>query len=363
MRAIAIHLPQFHPIPENDTWWGKGFTEWTNVAKTRPLFRGHGQPRVPADLGYVDLRLPEARQAQAELAREHGIHGFCYYHYWFDGRRLIERPVDEILASGQPDFPFMLCWANETWSRRWLGEDKEILLRQTYSLPDHERHARWLSRAFVDRRYVRVHDRPAFLIYRPLDIPQLQGALEVYRRIIQAEIGCNPFLVAVDSSRSGHDFRLEGFDSTMNFRPQLGVIPGVTDDDFSWRRWWSNRRHGVSSGRLKVIEDAEFERRMRAIEPQHAHWFPSVFVGWDNTPRRGERGVVVVGGTPERFRAKVARAVEIARRRPQQEQLLFVNAWNEWAEGNYLEPDRTQGRAYLQALQAALQADAASGAA
>jgi hypothetical protein len=355
VRTIAIHLPQFHPIPENDAWWGQGFTEWTNVAKARALFRGHRQPRVPADLGYVDLRLHEARQAQADLARRHGIDGFCFYHYWFEGKRLIERPVDEILASGQPDFPFMLCWANETWSRRWLGEERDILLRQTYSMPDHERHAAWLSRAFADRRYVRVHDRPLFLIYRPLDIPELPAALDVYRRVVRAEVGREPFLVAVYSRRSGHDFRSEGFDYTMNFRPQLGVIPGVTDDGFGWRRWWRNWRLGISSGRLKAIDCAEFERRMRAIEPRHAHYFPSVFVGWDNTPRRGDRGVVVLGQSPARFHAQVRRAMDIASGRPLEEQLLFVNAWNEWAEGNHLEPDLTNGRAYLEALQAALE--------
>lgn len=356
MRALAIHLPQFHPIPENDQWWGKGFTEWTNVAKARPLFRGHRQPRVPADLGYVDMRLAQARQAQAELARQYGIHGFCYYHYWFEGQRLIERPVDEILAGGQPDFPLALFWANETWSRRWLGEEKEILLRQTYSMRDHERHAVWLSAVFADPRYVRVHGRPIFLIYRPLDIPELKAALDLYRHVIVREIGCEPFLVAADSRRPGHDFRTEGFDYTMNFRPQLGLIPGVLEDGFGLRRWWHNRRLGIGNGRLKVMDYAEFDRRMRDMEPGHTHYFPSVFVGWDNTPRRGERGVVVVGQSPERLYEQVQRAVGIASSRPAEEQLLFVNAWNEWAEGNHLEPDLLSGRSYLEALQAALHA-------
>ena len=162
VRAIAFYLPQFHPIPENDAWWGKGFTEWTNVAKARPLFRGHYQPHLPADLGFYDLRLPETREAQAELAREHGISGFCYYHYWFHGRRLLERPFQEVLESGRPKFPFCLCWANEPWSRRWLGEEQDILIAQTYSREDDEAHSEYLSSVFSDERYITVGNRPVF---------------------------------------------------------------------------------------------------------------------------------------------------------------------------------------------------------
>jgi lipopolysaccharide biosynthesis protein len=355
VRTIAIHLPQFHPIPENDEWWGKGFTEWTNVTRAVKRFARHEQPRVPADLGFVDMRLPAAREAQAALARSSGIDGFCYYHYWFEGRRLIERPFNEILASGEPDFPFCLCWANETWSRRWLGEEREILLKQTYSMKNHVEHAQWLCAAFADRRYIRVHGKPLFLVYRPLDVPDLTRALAVYRESVMRELGCDIYLVGVDGHHPGHDFREHGFDHTMNFRPQLGMVPGALEDGFSLKKLLRNRRLGTLNGHLKTIDYAEFVARMEANTPRHDHCFPSVLVGWDNTARRGNKGIVVTDGSPALFQKQVANALQVVARKPEEEQLLFVNAWNEWAEGNYLEPDLRHGRAYLEALRAALE--------
>ncbi|MFZ5485081.1 MAG: glycoside hydrolase family 99-like domain-containing protein [Pseudomonadota bacterium] len=358
-RTIAIYLPQFHPIAENNSWWGEGFTEWTNVAKAKPLFRGHQQPKIPADLGFTDLRLAETRNAQADLARQYGIEGFCYYHYWFEGHRLIERPFNEVLASGAPDFPFMLCWANETWSRRWLGEEKEILIKQGYSASDHERHARWLAKAFSDTRYIRVHGRPMFMIYRPFDIPDLEASLEIYRSVIDKELGVNPYLVGVDSHRRGKDLSQHGFDHTLNFRPQLDLIGDQTKERYSPRRHLRNLRLGIRHPELKVMTYSEFVRRMDAVAPKHARYFPSVFVNWDNTARRSVRGAVVIEGSPELFRAQVRKALGVVMEKPTEEQILFVNAWNEWAEGNYLEPDLQNGRAYLEALAAELGASPA----
>ncbi len=181
-RLIAFHLPQFYPTPENDKWWGKGFTEWTNVAKAKPLFPGHYQPHVPADLGFYDLRLPEARLAQAELAKEYGIEGFCYYHYWLGGgRRMLEHPVNEILASGEPDFPFCLCWANHSWNTAWQGTDK-TLIEQTYpGMDDHGQHFDWLLRAFNDKRYLTIGGKPIFAVYKPDDIPEIRKVTDFWR--------------------------------------------------------------------------------------------------------------------------------------------------------------------------------------
>src|SRR3954467_6790017 len=173
MKLISFYLPQFHPIPENDEWWGRGFTEWTNTARATPLFRGHYQPHVPADLGFYDLRLPELRAAQAKLAREHGVEGFCYYHYWFAGRRILERPFDEVLASGQPDFPFCLNWANQTWTGNWHGAPNRVLIEQTYpGMDDHCRHFDALLPAFADQRCMKVDGRPLFVVYRPRELPE-----------------------------------------------------------------------------------------------------------------------------------------------------------------------------------------------
>src|SRR6266446_2869134 len=181
VRVIAFYLPQFHPIPENDAWWGKGFTEWTNVTKARPLFRGHYQPHLPADLGFYDLRVAESREAQADLARQYGITGFCYYHYWFAGKRLLHRPFDEVLTSGRPDFPFCLCWANENWTRVWDGGGSEVLMEQTYSEQDDRAHIQALMPAFADTRYFRIDGRPLFLVYRTELLPEPARTADIWR--------------------------------------------------------------------------------------------------------------------------------------------------------------------------------------
>src|SRR5580704_8011423 len=214
-RALAFYLPQFHPIPENDEWWGKGFTEWTNVVKAKPWFSGHYQPHVPTDLGFYDLRLPETREAQADLARQYGIYGFCYYHYWFHGRRLLERPFNEVLTTGRPDFPFCLCWANENWTRRWDGAERQILVKQTYSQQDDLEHIRWLLNAFDDRRYIRLEGKPLLLVYRAGDLPSPSRTAEAWRgEARKAGIG-DIFLCSIlsHSPTSRVDPALLGFDA------------------------------------------------------------------------------------------------------------------------------------------------------
>jgi lipopolysaccharide biosynthesis protein len=347
-RTIALYLPQFHPIPENDEWWGRGFTEWTNVAKARPLFRGHYQPHLPADLGFCDLRVAEVRSAQADLARDHGIDGFSYYHYWFNGRRLLNRPFDEVLASGAPNFPFCLCWANEPWSRRWTGEDREILMAQEHSAADDDAHGRFLARAFADPRYIRHHGRPLFLVWRPRHLPDPPKAtLDRIAAAVQREGLPRPFFMGVDSHCPGTDCRDLGFDATMTFAPNLGYLPGGLTDGFTFARLRRNVRRGRFDGWAKAFSYEEAVESLSGLR-SGKRAAPCAFVGWDNSPRRGRNGVVITGGGPEAFGTDFRRCLDLAHQWDPQEPLVFINAWNEWAEGCHLEPDQRWGRAFLE---------------
>ncbi len=349
VRSIAFYLPQYHPIPENDEWWGKGFTEWTNVTKAKPSFQKHYQPNFPADLGFYDLRLAESQQAQADLAKAYGISGFCYYHYWFNGKRLLERPFNQVLSSGKPDLPFCLCWANETWSKRWLGEEKNILQKQTYSAEDDLNHIRWLVNAFSDDRYIRYQGRPVFLIYRPLDLPEPVRTVETFKNECAKHGLPEPYLLGVDSHRPGFNFQEIGFDSTLVFEPQLGALPDFMDDGVKLSKLIRNLKLGVASPKLKLYDYSEARRLMlnrKRDFPTH----PCIFVSWDNTPRRGQNAIVVLNSTPERFEAGLSEMVNSLLDKPHDDRLLFVNAWNEWAEGNHLEPDLKYGTQYLEAV-------------
>jgi lipopolysaccharide biosynthesis protein len=345
-RHLAFYLPQFHPVPDNDEWWGPGFTEWVNVAQARPLFKGHGQPHVPADLGYYDLRLPETRVAQADLAKRHGIDGFVYYHYWFGGRRLLERPFDEVLSYGQPDFPFCLCWANESWTRSWDGRAGETLVQQSYG--DDQAHARWLAQAFRDERYIRIDGKPLLLIYRASQLPQPRRTAETIRdEARRASVG-EVFLCRVESFPDEHDDPgAMGFDAAVEFAPD-------------WTLFNASIKAVVRSGARRlarlgteepwqVYKYADIAKAMMAKDRAPYLRFPCVTPRWDNTPRKGRSGLALVDDDPEAYGAWVEWASLNADTSPGGESLVFINAWNEWGEGAHLEPCRTWGHAYLDA--------------
>ena len=341
-KLIAFYLPQFHPIPENDEWWGKGFTEWTNVTKARPRFPGHYQPHLPADLGFYDLRLPEAREAQASLALQYGIHGFCYYHYWFHGRRLLERPFNEVLELGSPNFPFCLCWANENWTRTWSGDEKQVLLPQTYSPEDDEKHIRWLIKAFEDHRYIRLEDKPLFLVYRAGDLPCSSRTADVWRREAKRAGVGDIFLCAMESNF--HTSRIDpisiGFDAAVEYQPSLfrrrSFLQKIRE------RFWRD-----VSGTVIINYSQIVQRALQAATPPYT-WFRCVTPSWDNTARKKE-GLILTGACPEKYGKWLEATVKRSQPMGDGERVVFLNAWNEWAEGNHLEPCQRWGRAYLEA--------------
>lgn len=346
-RLIAFHLPQFHPTPENDAWWGKGFTEWTNVARAKPLFPGHYQPHIPADLGFYDLRLPEARAAQAALAREYGVEGFCYYHYWFGGRRILERPVNEIIASGEPDFPFCLCWANHSWnSAAWLGTDRELIAQVYPGLEDHTMHFDWLLKAFRDPRYIRLDGKPIFMIYKPDDIPNIAEIVRFWRNRAQQAGLPDLHLIGVSHRDEGWDPRSRGLDaSTMQALPTRdGRIP---------RRYLSTKLKLALTGNTHKLTIWDYEEIMPILlRGNTPSWedYPIVLPNWDNTPRAGMNGLVFANATPAMFQRLLRQAVERVQAKPAEHRLIFLKAWNEWAEGNYVEPDMRWGRKWLEAI-------------
>lgn len=355
LRAIAFYLPQYHPVPENNEWWGTGFTEWRNVTKVRPLFPGHYQPHLPADLGYCDLRVPEVRAEQATLARQYGIHGFCYYHYWFNGRRILERPFNEVLASGEPNLPFCLCWANENWSRAWDGGTRNILLEQHYSEEDDLAHIKSLIPALQDPRYIRIKGRPLLLIYRTELLPNPARTAAIWREVAKDSGLGDLYLARVENFVSGIDPESIGFDAAIEFSPdnrEVGeaVFSGPVTSKLS--KWGilpkSFSQHTVL--RYSVIA----ESRMRRDNPGYRQ-FRCVTPMWDNAARRDQGGRILIGSTPRIYQHWLSRAIRQTQERFEgDEQIVFINAWNEWAEGCHLEPDLKHGRAYLEATKRAL---------
>lgn len=345
-RLIAYYLPQFHPIKENDAWWGKGFTEWTNTAKGKPLYPGHYQPHVPSDLGFYDLRLPEARSAQAELARSYGIEGFCYYHYWFGhGRRLLERPFQEVLASGEPDFPFCLCWANDTWSGIWHGSPNRILIEQEYpGLEDDQQHFDALLPAFKDQRYLCVDGKPILLIWRPFGFPDPKAAVDRWRAMAAKAGLAGLHLVGIYRPGSSEPEDV-GFDASVyNHNPPV--------------RTWGTWRQPLTLAwnrclkKLGIPTVYHYDKAIDYFMPNSlpATRYPSVINAWDNTPRSGVNGLVFHGSTPKLFCKALRKAFDLSRLQPTEQRLVFLKSWNEWAEGNHLEPDLKDGHGYLEAI-------------
>jgi len=343
VRLIAFYLPQYHPIPENDEWWGKGFTEWTNVMTAVPNFKGHYQPRLPGELGFYDLRVPEVREQQADLARAYGVYGFCYYYYWFSGKRLLHRPLDEILESGKPDFPFCICWANENWTRRWDGLESEVLIAQNYSETDDLDFIRTLLPALQDDRYIRVNGKPLLLVFRVGLLPDAKRTSEVWRDYCLKEGIGDLYLASVESFDNFEDPKKFGFDAAVEFPPHTLAVQEESPPQITNLRF-----NGLFFDYV-----ATAQRFMSKIPSYQC--FRTVMPSWDNTARRQNNAHIFLNVDPLQYERWLRHVVDETRKfKYGDERLVFINAWNEWAEGNYIEPDKRFGRQYLEATLRAL---------
>jgi hypothetical protein len=347
IKVIAFYLPQFHPIAENDEWWGKGFTEWTNVGKTKPLFKGHYQPRVPADLGYYDLRMPETREAQAELARYCGIEGFAYWHYWFGGKRLLERPFNEVLASGSPTLPFCLAWANESWSGIWNNQPGRILIEQVYpGLDDNIAHFFENLAAFSDKRYIRIDGRPVFFIYRPFGLTNPHEFMECWNTLAVKNNLDEFYFIGFTRKKSEIGKILElGFDAVN--------IVGITDAKKKISLIKNTIVSGLGKyfggyGALSIWEYEDIIANWVTEDYYREEIIPSLYPNWDNSPRSGRRGFIVNNSNPILFEKHIRELIKTVENK--KNKILFLKSWNEWAEGNYVEPDLAFGLGYIEAL-------------
>lgn len=345
IRFIALYLPQFHPTPENDEWWGKGFTEWTNVGKAKPLFKGHYQPRVPADLGYYDLRVPETRQDQADMALEHGIEGFCYWHYWFgNGKRLLERPFREVLQSGKPDFPFCLAWANTSWQGFEYGASgRNMLIEQKYpGKEDNEKHFYELLPAFLDKRYITIEGKPFFMIFQPDQLPDQKKFIEQWQNLA-IKNGLKGIFFVAQTNKVNYVNELLSMDfNAINIVRLFNC--------FDKGRSIFKKIEQKIMGETRVFDYKKAIKYWIGPEDRNINCFPSIFPNWDHTPRSGKKGSVLHNSNPFLFEKHIKQVIEEVIEKPYQHRIVIIKSWNEWAEGNHLEPDLKYGLGYLEAI-------------
>lgn len=355
-RVIALYLPQYHPIPENNEWWEPGFTEWTNVTKAKPLFRNHYQPHLPADLGYYDLRVPETRQAQADMAKHYGIEGFCYWHYWFGGGyQLLERPFNEILAYGQPDYPFCLAWANEDWKGAYHGvSGRKILVEQHYpGEEDYTRHFFHVLPAFKDPRYITVDGKPLFMIYRPLADPQVIFFIQTWRKLAEENGLPGIYFIGHNNEpyRTAQQILTTGVDAVNT----AGISRYITQRSPVQKMMGRIKRLLLGLPKTMLISyELASSFFLNADEDKLENVFPTIIPNWDNTPRTIEHGVIFEHSTPDLFYQHVLNALSLIEQKQFEHKIIFLKSWNEWAEGNYMEPDKKWGKAYLEALHKAI---------
>lgn len=358
-KIIAFYLPQFHEIPENDKWWGKGFTEWTNVKKAKSLYKGHYQPREPLNDYYYNLTSENAISWQVNLAKKYGVYGFCYYHYWFNGKLLLEKPLEKLIEKKDVDFPFCICWANEPWTRSWDGKSDEVLIDQSYGdKQEWKEHFEYLIKIFKDSRYIKIDNKPVFVVYRTESILRCSEMIEYWNNLL-IECGFNGiYFVEMLNSFQKNCFS-ENSNAYIEFEPMYTLA-------YAKPNWLVRKRRlyfKIKNSRLgKLIKDKPdcfsydtvwrlIFKRKRIVKNKEA--FLGAFAGWDNTPRKGLEGMVIKGSTPEKFEKYLAIQIKNLKQ-IKGNSFIFINAWNEWSEGTYLEPDKKNGYKYLEAIKNAL---------
>jgi len=356
VKPIALYLPQFHAIPENDAWWGNGFTEWTNVKKTSPRFESHHQPHVPLDGDYYSLDDLDVMRRQAELAKAYGIYAFCFYHYWFNGKLLLEKPLHRWLGAKDIDFPFCLSWANENWTRRWDGKEKCLLIGQEYNLEDDRAHIRYLMQFFKDERYIKIDNKPMLLMYRSESHPLIKEATALWREeVIKAGFD-GLYLIRMENFEQGIDPASHGFDAGMEFAPERASsgVKLLKDNKSSYLFHKALHALGIKPDKRYENGLYDYDRLVRGMtgkERPSYPYFRCACPAWDNSARRKKNAVIYVNSSPEKFEKWLEFTKEWSEENlPGELQYTFINAWNEWAEGCHLEPDTKWQYGYLQAV-------------
>lgn len=347
-KIIAFYLPQFYPTPENDEWWEPGFTEWTNVAKARPLFKGHNQPNIPGELGFYDLRLSETREQQAELARYAGIDGFCYWHYWFEGRRLLNRVFDEVLESGKPDFPFCLCWANHSWYKKtWNNDGKDkLLIEQTYGgEKDYENHFYALLPAFKDSRYIKIDGKCMFGFFNPIGFKDIKNFMKTWNQL------------AIKNGME--EFWFFGYSNVPQYAMEIKKL-GIENIVVDFTRSTIRNKKFLYRGIIKVLKEylnvpitikySDYIDNIIKFFQENDEYYPCIVPNYDHSPRSGTKGTIITGSNPAKWEFLLQNLIKIISQRQDRNDIIFIKAWNEWGEGNYLEPDSRYGRKYLDVL-------------
>lgn len=360
MRYISFYLPQYHPIPENDKWWGEGFTEWRNVVLAKPKYRGHYQPHIPNNLGFYDLRVSDTREKQFKIAEEYGISAFCFYHYWFDGKKVLEKPLEESIKNDSTDFPFCICWANENWTRAWDGQDHDVLLKQSFSDRDAINHARYLGTLLGNNRYLKVNGKPLIVIYRPDLIPNAKHYFENWKEIFKNEFNINDvYIVGVKSGlvkETGDEIIANGFDAVIDFQPNRDFFPvsfSISRIIIEFLRkicpdiiFQFLKRNAMFINKVNYADMVDHIIKSGTNSKLEYISWPTVFPSWDNTARR-KTPTIIQNNSGEKFREWLEFASAQVEEYDDDEQIVFINAWNEWAEGCHLEPDFKNGFKFL----------------